>query len=75
MDLEIDKVGPCGDPLIKHITVFAFHDLVASRQVRGNPAADVGEAGRGKPALGAKPLVDGPRVAASEVLNDHEEHD
>jgi hypothetical protein len=74
MNLAVDEVLPGGDPLLEECAILALHHLIAAREVRRYPAADVPQAIGGETPAFPEAFVDWPGIAVPEVLNDHEEH-
>src|SRR5262245_12834801 len=72
-DLEVDEILPPFDPLLKQCWIITIHDLVATHEIRCDPAAHVTESFRREPALIAKAAVNGNRVAF-EILQNQIEH-
>src|SRR4030095_3848686 len=71
---ELDDVGPIGHPLVDQAGIVGFHDLIAARHSRIDPARDIAQALRSKTATVPKPSVHRDWVVVLEPLNDHEEH-
>ena len=71
VDLELDEVGPRGDPGIEHRAVVRLHHLEAEPHVLVDPAREVGQPGRCQAALVAEAAVDGDRIAIAKMLDDH----
>jgi hypothetical protein len=74
MNFEVDEISPGAEPSIKQSGIRAFHDLVATREIRRDPAGHVPKSFRCEPPVKPEALVNRPRVAAAKVLDDHEKH-
>jgi hypothetical protein len=68
--LELDQIVPVREPFIKQAPIGALHHLIASREVLGDPTANVLQAFRSEPTAFAKTTVHRDRVTTTEVFND-----
>ena len=73
MNLELDEVGPIGEPLVE-LGASPVHHLIAGRQILRDPAVHIREAFRRHPAAFSEPLIDRPRLSVAKPLDHYEEH-